>query len=424
MSNIYKNILILTSASVLSRLIGMLSIPIITRLYSPSDMGVLSAFISITSVLLAFSTLRYSVAIPLPRTQGYALNASVLCLGVLSVVFIISFIITYFFHEVIFGVLNLNALIDYWCFLPIALFLFGLVEILNTWAVRYKEFKLISTANVFQSSIGATSKIILGFVNFNAIGLIIGQVLVQAGSVIILLKFYFSKYSSGKVTLKRMLYIARYYSDIPKFRLPSQVLLALSVNMPILFFSYQFGTEITGQIGLALMVLSLPVSMIGQTIGQAFYGEVASIGRKKPKQIQKLSKDIFKKLLLISLVPFSLLLIFGEFFFEVAFGENWSDAGLYARIMSLYIVTNLVSSPLVNILNVYARNSLYLWINLSRFMLLVGVFSLSIYFKFSIVKTLFVYSLLLSMHYMFITLLIFKVLDFEVLKLDGNVSVQ
>ncbi|MFB2726374.1 lipopolysaccharide biosynthesis protein [Shewanella mangrovisoli] len=424
MSSIYKNILLLTSASILSRLIGILSIPIITRLYSPSDMGVLSAFISITSVLLAFSTLRYSVVIPLPRTQGYALNASVLCLIVLSFVCTLLFILIYFFYEVFFDFFNLNALIEYWYFLPISLLLFGLVEILNTWAIRYKKFKLISSANVFQSSIGATSKIIFGLVNLNPIGLIIGQVLVQAGSVIMLLKFYFSKYSSKKVSIKRILYIARYYSDIPKFRLPSQVLLALCVNMPILFFSYHFGTEITGQIGLALTVLSLPVSMIAQTIGQAFYGEVANIGRKKPRLIQELSKDIFKKLLIISLVPFTVLVIFGEDIFKIAFGAKWSDAGLYARIMSLYIVTNLVSSPLVNILNIYARNSLYLWINLSRFLLLIGIFSLSFCFEYSIVNTLLIYSLLLSVHYMFITLLIFKVLDFEVIKFDGNVNVQ
>ena len=418
MRSIYKNIILLTSASILSRLIGVISIPIITRLYSPSDMGVLSAFISITGVLLAFSTLRYSVVIPLPRTQGYALNASVLCIVVLSFVSTLLLIVTYFFNEVIFDFFNLNALIGYWYFLPMSLLLFGLVEILNAWAVRYKQFKLISAANVFQSSIGAISKIILGFFNLNPIGLIIGQILVQAGSVIALLKFYYSKYRRRQITLKRITYIACYYIDIPKFRLPSQVLLSLSVNMPILFFSYYFGTEVTGQIGLALMVLSLPISMIGQTIGQAFYGEVAKIGRKKPKQIQKLSKDIFKKLLIISLLPFTVLVILGEDLFQIAFGAQWSDAGLYARIMSLYIITNLISSPLVNILNIYARNTLYLWINLSRFLLLIVIFSSSIFFDYSIVNTLLIYSLLLSVHYMFVTRLIFKVLNFEVIKLD------
>jgi O-antigen/teichoic acid export membrane protein len=424
MSSIYKNILVLVSGSILAKLIGIVSIPIITRLYSPTDMGVLSAFISLTGVLLAFTSLRYSVVIPLPRTLGYALNSSVLCLIILSLVSILLFIISFFLSPVIFQFFNLTTLLDYWYLLPISVLLFGLAEILNIWAVRYKKFKLISTANVFQSAIGALSKIIFGLLSANPIGLIIGQILVQAGCVITLFKFYSSKYNKNKISIKRMLFIARHYIDIPKFRLPSQLLLSLSVNMPILFFSSYFGTEVTGQIGLALMVLSLPISLIGQTIGQAFYGEVANIGRKNPLRIQKISKDIFKKILLISLLPFIVLVIFGEDLFKLVFGPEWSDAGKYARIMSVYIIANLASSPLVNILNIYAKNSFYLWINLSRFLLLIGVFAFSILFDFSIVKILILYSIILSAHYILITSLIFKVINEEVLKADSDFCVQ
>jgi O-antigen/teichoic acid export membrane protein len=424
MSRIYRNILVLASGSIVARIIGVVSIPIITRLYSPADMGVLSAFISLTGVLLAFTSLRYSVVIPLPRTLGYALNSSVLCLIILSVVSALLFTITFFFSPAIFLLLNLAALNDYWYLLPISVFLFGLAEILNIWAVRYKKFKLLSTANVFQSSIGSLSKIIFGLLSVNPIGLIMGQILVQAGCVITLFKFYFSKYNKKKISVKRMIFIARYYIDIPKFRLPSQVLLSLSINMPVLFFSSYFGIEVTGQVGLALMVLSLPISMIGQTVGQAFYGEIANVGRKNPRQIQKISKDVFKKILLISLLPFIVLGIFGEDLFKLVFGPEWAAAGQYSRIMSLYIVANLVSSPLVNVLNIYARNSFYLWINLSRFLLLIGVFSASIVFEFSVIKTLLFYSILLSAHYVFITSLIFKVLKEEVVKLDKGLCIQ
>jgi len=418
MSSLYKNMFALASGSIVAKFIGILSIPIITRLYSPADMGVLSAFISLTGVLLAFTSLRYSVVIPLPRTLGYALNSSVLCLIILSVVSALLFTVTFFFSPAIFQLFNLTALNDYWYLLPISVFLFGLAEILNIWAVRYKKFKLISTANVLQSSIGSLSKIIFGLLSVNPLGLIIGQMLVQAGCVITLFKFYSSKYKKNKIRIKKMLFIARYYIDIPKFRLPSQILLSLSLNMPILFFSSYFGSEVTGQVGLALMVLSLPISLIGQTIGQAFYGEIANIGRKNPLKIEKISQDILKKLLLISLLPFTVLVIFGDDLFKVVFGPEWAEAGQYARIMSIYIVANLASSPLVNILNIYARNSFYLWVNFSRFLLLIGIFSVSLLFDFSIVRTLILYSTFLTTHYIVITSLIFKVLKEEVVKLD------
>ncbi|MFA0132033.1 lipopolysaccharide biosynthesis protein [Vibrio splendidus] len=423
MSNIYKNILVLASGSIMARIISIVSIPIISRLYSPADMGVLSAFVSLTAILVAFTSLRYSVVIPLPRTLGYALNASVLCLIILSVISFFMFIITLLYYSTLFQLFNLSNLNDYWYLLPLSVFLFGLAEILNIWAVRCKSFKLISVANVFQSSIGSLSKIAFGLFSANPFGLIIGQILVQAGCVITLSKSYFSIYDKKKISIKKMIFIARYYIDIPKFRLPSQVLLSLSANMPILFFSSYFGSETTGQVGLALMVLSLPISLIGQTIGQAFYGEIASIGRKDPIKIQRLSRDILKKLLFISLLPFIVLVIFGEDLFKFVFGPEWTDAGQYARIMSLYIIANLASSPLVNILNVYVRNSFYLWINLSRFFLLIGVFSISISMNLDVIKTLILYSVCLTVHYILTTTLIFKVLKEEVVKLDKGLCV-
>lgn len=419
MSSFYSNILTLVTGSIAARLIGILSIPIITRLYTPEDMGILSAFISLTGVLLAFTSLRYSVVIPLPRTLGYALNSSMLCLIILGVVSSLLFFITYFYYPLIFQLLNLDELNAYWYLLPICVFLLGLVEILNTWAVRWKEFKLLSKANVLQSSVGTISKIIFGLMSVGPLGLVIGQILVQAGSVITLFKFYLINFDKKVINTKKMLFIASYYADIPKYRLPSQVFLSLSMNMPILFYSSYYGSEEAGKVGLALMVLSLPISLIGNTVGQAFYGEIAALGRKHPVKIEKVTRALLKKLLVISLLPFILLTLFGEVAFEIVFGEEWLDAGQYARIMGIYLVANLASTPLVNILNVYARNSFYFWINLSRLLLLIGLFSLSIVLGLAIENTLLLYSFLLTFHYAVISYLILKVLKNEIKLLEN-----
>ena len=417
MSSLYSNILALVTGSIAARLIGIFSIPIITRLYTPIDMGILSAFISLTGVLLAFTSFRYSVVIPLPKTLVYALNSSMMCLIILSIVSSLLCVITYFYHPFIFQLLNLDALSVHWYLLPVSVFLLGLVEILNTWAVRWKKFKLLSKANVLQSLIGTISKIIFGLMNIGPIGLVIGQIFVQAGSVVTLFKFYLTNFDKKIISTRRMIFIALYYIDIPKYRLPSQVFLSLSMNMPILFYSSHYGSEVAGKVGLALMVLSLPISLIGNTVGQAFYGEIAALGRKNPVKIEKISRDLLKKLLLVSLLPFILLIVYGEVVFEIAFGTEWMEAGQYARIMAAYLVANLASAPLVNILNVYSRNSFYLWINLSRFLILIGIFTLSIVLNFSIEKTLLLYSILLTSHYAFITYLIFKVLKNEIKKL-------
>ena len=423
MNNLYKNIVILASGAMVGRLIGFVSIPFVTRIYSPEDMGVLTVFLSIITVIGSFTTLRYTVTIPLPRTHGYSLNASILCLILLSIISIAVFIVLYFFSDNLFNFLNITILNDYWYLLPLSVFIIGCSEILTVWAVRYKQFSLISKSSVFQSALGSISKIGLGLISANHLSLIISLILLQMSSVLLLLRFFLKGLSWKKTSIKKIIFIAQYYSDVPKYRLPAQILLNLSSNLPILFFTSFYGTYTAGQIGLALMVLNLPIALIGKTIGQAFYGEIASIGRKNAFQIQKISRGLFKKLICVSFIPFLTLLTFGETLFKITFGPEWVDAGLYASIMSIYIVVNLISAPLVNVLNIFAKNSFYLWINIFRISLLSVVLGASKLYELDIVNTLIAYSVSLSVCYLTITAIIFKLIDDEVLKQSNKQAV-
>jgi len=57
-----------------ARIIGVVSIPVLTRIYSPADYGVLAVFTALVGMLVPVLTLRYGAAIPLPRYDGMAMN--------------------------------------------------------------------------------------------------------------------------------------------------------------------------------------------------------------------------------------------------------------------------------------------------------------------------------------------------------------
>lgn len=42
-----------------------------------------------------------------------------------------------------------------------------------------------------------------------------------------------------------------------------------------MFVAWLYDSEITGQLALSLMVLGIPIALIGSTMGQAYYGEIA-----------------------------------------------------------------------------------------------------------------------------------------------------
>lgn len=62
-NKIFKNISILMTGTIIAQVIPILLSPILTRLYSPSEFGMLAVFLSITSILAVFANLRLDVAI-------------------------------------------------------------------------------------------------------------------------------------------------------------------------------------------------------------------------------------------------------------------------------------------------------------------------------------------------------------------------
>ena len=87
-NDIFKNMAILALGAGSAQAIGLAATPILTRIYSPSDFGLLSVFMSAVYLMAPFTNLRYAMAIPLPKSDGMAFNVIGLSITIL-VVFIL-----------------------------------------------------------------------------------------------------------------------------------------------------------------------------------------------------------------------------------------------------------------------------------------------------------------------------------------------
>jgi len=88
--------------------------------------------------------------------------------------------------------------------------------------------------------------------------------------------------------------------------------------------------------------------MIGNSLAMVFYKEVSE-KTINGQLISKLLLSTMRTLFLISLPVFLLLMVFGPDLFALVFGSEWRDAGLYARIMSPWLMLNFIASPLSNL---------------------------------------------------------------------------
>lgn len=403
--SIFRNMAVLVSGSVVARGVALATMPVITRIYTPDHMGVLSVFTSMTEILIPLGTLRYSAAIPLPRKDGTAANLFALCMVLLATVSLVTGLVLWFFAPILLQWFSMSELLPFWWLVVPAIAGAGFYEVLSVWAMRDKSFNALSKSIIWQSAFSSGVKIGLGLLGFKPLGLLIGQVMSQASGCTSLTANFYPRLKAAlqQVSVKRMTFVLKRYADFPAFRLPSQFLLAFSASAPLLFSAMLFGKETTGQLGLALTTIALPIALFGNTTGQAYYAEIAKIGPKNPDKIHQITKSVTRKLFLIAIPPFLLLLLAGPWLFTIVFGKTWGEAGLFARILSVYLLSQFVSNPLMNVLNIFNRQRLFLSFNVVRSVLILIIFGSAWLLSLNATVTIIFYSIFLTVHYLFIS---------------------
>lgn len=365
--DVFRGMATLAVGTGAARIIGIVSIPFLTRIYSPEDYGILAVFTSLVTMLVPFLTLRYVVAIPLPRTDGLAMNLMALNALLLLIMTGIVFALLWAFGPFLLEQLSMEVLAPWWPLIALGMLGTGTYEVLSMWATRQRAYKIIAKTQFTQSSMGEAMKIGLGLLAVQQLGLILGQITAQSGGVVSFLMRFRADFQRlrRQISWQRMGLMARYHRAFPIYRLPSQVLLVFSMQAPLLFTAALFDTETTGQLGLALMALALPINLIGTSMATAYYAEITKL-RHSPNQIKTTTLAVQKRLFLIGLPIAISLVFFGKAIFALVFGPNWTVAGHFASILSVYMLLQFTSAPLMQVLNVYNKQSSFLIINFVR----------------------------------------------------------
>src|SRR5690554_1237046 len=414
-SGVFRGMITLTMGAGLARIVGIASIPILTRLYSPDDYGVLAVYTSIVAVLVPILTFRYVTAIPLPKTDAMAFNLFVLCAKLIAFGTLLIAVALGLFGHTVLGWFSMEELAPYWWLIAIGVMGTATYELFSMWATRKKDYKVIAKTQFSQSLLGNLVKIGLGIIALKPLGLVFGQIVAQSGGIGSFLKSAQKDFKKlyPLVSNKKQKLLASYYQDFPKYRLPSQFLMVLSVQAPVLMMAALYNKDITGQLSLAIMALSLPVNLIGGAMSKAYYAEIAVIGRQNIKEIKRLTLDVQKKIFAFA-IPLTLLLILtAQPIFSIAFGPQWKTAGLYAAVLAPYVLLQFTSSPLVQALNVVGSQIHFLTLNIIRILGLGVLFLILNYWPVSPLTFIYYLSGFLSFYYLIQTVFVFTTIKYQ-----------
>lgn len=396
-----KNILMIIGGTASGQVIGIVVSPILTRIYTPEEYGILSVFTSIL-LIMSFSSLKYEMAIPLAKEDDDAVNILVLSLIVLGVFTVILGIALIFWGQELLRFLNANAMYSYRFFIPLGLLFQGLYAIFMQWMFRKKQFKVVSKTMVTQVASGSIIKVLGGFLNFGAIGLIVGRIVsVSAGTFKFFKNFIKNQHNvKEKISLSKIKYNAKRYIDFPLYQASSIGVGQFRNQLPVLFLAPLFGSQIVGFYGLANTIIKIPARLVGKSVMDVFFAEIASLGKENPKQIKNLANSLIKKLIIIGLIIVAGLAVLGPIVFSLVFGSEWYEAGIFARILSIYIFANIVFLPISRIFEVFEKQRLKLIIDIFSLAIVSLVFFLAGMLSWSVNVTIFLYSITMFMIYL------------------------
>jgi len=349
-SQFLRNVLNLTSATALGQVLVLLALPFITRLYSPSDFGLFGLFTAVLSVFMVISALRYEVAIPLSGLVKDARLLILIAIVISSIFSLVILLVVIIIGDWIVEFSGQAKLKDYLLIFPIAVFIGSGYRIMNFWSIRGGEYNRIAKTKLLQSVSYILIQLSIGLMGGGVIGLILGHVIGQSVGFFTLAKNSEVLNSSRNFVGQKLRVIAllRRYCKFPKFDAPAALLDTASSQLPNLLLVFIFGPIVAGMYLLAERVLAAPMGIVGQAMGQVFYGDTRSLLANG--SLGKRSLNMAVGMLIILLPIVIVVFICSEFFFQIIFGDSWSDAGLFASWLVFGVAAQLIYSPLSVIL--------------------------------------------------------------------------
>ncbi len=376
-----RNVAKLLSANVVAQVIGLVVYPLLTRIYSPEDFGLLNLFLSIGVVLVIFGTAEYQYAIVLPKEEKKA--AAIVHVGLILLLFTtIITAISVGWTKDIAELFNSPALGKYYKYLPVFVFVSGAWNLLNYWYIRQKMYPRISGYQMSQSALLAGTKLGFGYCKITEGGLIYSSIIAPLIAIAISIAIAWRKCITPLVqfNLKDTITRAKEYRNFPLFTLPRSLINVIANQLPILLLTPIFGTERIGLWSMSLLLGFVPINMLTKAFYQVLYQHTA----ERVHNHQSISATFrqFTRWCTVIIIP----MFMGLYWIlpdlsAWLLGEVWYDAGEYIRWMLPWLFCTLITASIGFLSDVFFQQKVGLYFEIALAVMRITGLAIGIYYN-------------------------------------------
>jgi len=364
------NALKLITATSFAQIVGIIIMPLLTRIYTPEMFGLLQIYLSIVFIIVPLSTFNYEVAILIPENEDDAQSVLWGSLLITGIVTLLCYPIIYSFNKPIIRLFNADKLGVFIYLVPISVFCMGTFSALSFWLIRKNRFGLIATCNSWQAIVNQGTKLLLGYATAGAFwGLLSGNIISDfIVLVIIIIRCSRNALSSfwKALSLSRIKHNLLEFYRFPFYSLPSKFVYEGSAELPVFMLAYYFSPAILGYYALGRRLMWMPLNIVSNAISRVLLQQVSS----KQKDLHALmhsTKRVLERLALISVYSLTLLGVTGPDIFSIIFGRNWHQAGIFTSLLCIWGIANFIFTPFFELTSILQKQHVYLFYNIISF---------------------------------------------------------
>jgi O-antigen/teichoic acid export membrane protein/glycosyltransferase involved in cell wall biosynthesis len=350
---VWRGSSILTLGTLVSQIIVLAASPILTRLYTPEDFGLLAVFMGILGILGGVASLRYQNAIPLPKSDREALPLLPLGFGIVACVSAVCLAVGLAFGDRLAAALSFPLLELLLWLLTLSIALVGVYEMLFLWALRRHAYAALAKTNITRST--ALLAVQICAAPLGPIALVLGQAASQLMGVLGLTWRVLRPQwvEARSVSMAEIRSAAVRYRRFPLFDTAYGLLAMFAVQMPALFLASLFGPAAAGFYALTQRVLAAPIALVADAVTNAFFAAAPEANRKR--ELAKETTAIHNTMAQLAAPAIVAIILSAPVLFSLVFGSQWVISGQFAQWMALALYMQFVTSPLTSLFYVFER---------------------------------------------------------------------
>ncbi|MUK30644.1 capsular biosynthesis protein [Aliivibrio fischeri] len=390
--SLLKSITTIAGASVISQIIGAISIWLISHKYNMSEVGIYALVYSI--VLIGAQICTFASQLLLPKQNDSNLSQNIV-FSLLQSIFIAlpySYIMTLFFEQ--------NGYILYVLTLCHAWILVSENLLLRVENIRLLAFQRISISLLVIGTIFLTPNIELFYLGW-ALGLFILICAWLTHSI------SFTKLSISHFSLSNnMAFIKENRAHLTGIG-SAEILAMTNNNLPTLLINFWFSSLTAGYFAVVNRFCLAPVIIVGNAVRNSIFSKWSIDFRNNTFNYQEFKK-VRLMLLILGLIATAGVLIFYPLIMQLGFNDEWLSSVPTSRYMLPYLLPALAVCPLTVIELVFGSPKYFLRIQIEQLLVIMIAFVVFPYFHKDYAYSVLLFAVLSFIRYAFIYLKVNK----------------